>query len=164
MKFTVGLNKKDIGRLQKYLENYSKTFEDKCREFTQKLLERGKKVANLRLQKGNPDSDTPKPTVGIFVAPDGTPIQGKLTVAGEGVLFWEFGSGNFYNPQENPKAAEFGMGVGTYPGQTHVPNPGYWFYGSGKYSKGTMATMPTFMASVEMVNAIEEVAKEVFNV
>ena len=169
MKFSVSLNQKDIKRLQKHLEQYSKSLEDKCREFTRKLLERGIEVANARIEKGNPNSDTPKPKVDIKVH-DGLPVSGSLIVSGEGVLFWEFGSGNYYNPQENPKAAEFGMGTGTYPGQTHVPDPGYWFYykdgekkkENKRFSRGTMATMPTFMADVEMINSIEEVAREVF--
>ena len=162
MKITTNANK-TIAHLKKYCDSLN----DKCILFAQKLLERGIKVANVRLQKGKADKDKEKPTVRI-VEPKGQPAQGSLVIEGEGVLFWEFGSGNAYNPQENPMASKFGMGIGTYPGQTHVPDPGFWWYtgtdDKSHFSKGTMATMPTFMADLEMINSIEEVAREVFHV
>lgn len=149
------------------LQNYRDSLNDKCILFAQKLLERGVKVANVRLQKGKADEDKTddKPTVRI-IEPTGQPAQGSLAIEGEGVLFWEFGAGNKLNPDENPMASKFGMGIGTYPGQTHVPDPGYWFYtgtdNKSHFSVGTKATMPAFMADVEMINSIEEVAREVF--
>jgi hypothetical protein len=92
-----------------------------------------------------------------------------LTVSSESILFWEFGSGiRFNSGTKHPKADEFGMGPGTYPGQTHVPDPGYWYYypkGSDNAvrSEGTQATMPMYKASMEMISKIHQIAKEVFS-
>ena len=50
----------------------------------------------------------------------------ELYMESPAALFVEFGAGLL--GQGHPKAAELGMGTGTYPGQTHAEDPnGWWF-------------------------------------
>lgn len=92
-------------------------------------------------------------------------------------LAYEFGAGNAYNGMRvnNPYASEFGMGPGTFPEQTHVPDPGWWtmsdfpgnpsrdpLTGATQY-KGTQATMPMYNAWLEMSKNLAKIAREVFD-
>jgi hypothetical protein len=82
-------------------------------------------------------------------------------------LAWEFGAGAFHNSENvHPKAAELGMGVGTYnPASKNAMRDG-WFYkdksGEWHYSHGTEATMPLFNASLEMIKKAETIIKGAF--
>lgn len=95
--------------------------------------------------------------------------RGKNTVAivasGKDVLFLEFGSGIRYG-DGHPLNGEFGYGPGTYPGQTHVPDPGYWWYtgsdGKSHYSVGNAPSMVMYLTGMELRNEVERIAKEVF--
>lgn len=164
---TIRLNQRDIFKLAKDLNNYANSLNEKCREFAQKLIDIGINVAMFRLSNGY--GDAPKDAdFGVEIDGTGNIVKGVMSLKGKGVLFWEFGAGNKYNgmTSSNPKAKEFSMDIGSYPGQTHVPVPGFWFYkdesGNTHYSIGTQASMPMFSASVEMAEKIEDVAREVF--
>jgi hypothetical protein len=83
------------------------------------------------------------------------------------LLAIEFGAGIHYNKDPNPKASELGFGVGTFPGQIHAFDEG-WFYWdedsqSWKYTHGVKATMPMYNASIEIIKNIKKIAKEVFS-
>ena len=167
MKITTNADKL-ISQLKKYRDGLS----PKKQEFVKRLGDIGVNAAIFSLTGGI--GDTPKDaTFGIYFESLGNPVIGFVrgkTSNPEDLLFWEFGAGNYYNGMKspNPKAGELGMGIGTYPGQTHVPNPGVWWYkgedGKKHFSRGTKAAMPMYNASVEMYDKIEEVAREVFNV
>lgn len=77
----------------------------------------------------------------------------------------EFGSGIAKNPIVNPLADKFGMGPGTFPGQTHA-NDSLWYWqdleGIWHSSSGITATMPMYSASVEIRNKINSIVREVF--
>lgn len=45
------------------------------------------------------------------------------------LLLVEFGAGVFYNPSDNPKAGEMGYGIGTFPGQIHAFEDGWYYWG-----------------------------------
>lgn len=79
------------------------------------------------------------------------------------ILMAEFGSGLRAN---NPKAAELGMGTGTFPGQTHAEDPSGWWYmdldGEWHHSYGVTPSMPMYKATMEMQRNIGKIAKEVF--
>ena len=166
MKVTVNANKTIA-----YLKKYRDGLEVKKVEFVRKLADVGIRMADFSLRIGA--GDTPKDiTFAFHFDSTGEPTIGFLRGVSENpehLLFWEFGAGNKYNgmTSPNPKASDLGMGIGTYPGQTHVPDPGFWWYkkeGDKKahYSVGTKAAMPMFNASVEMAEKVEEVAREVF--
>ena len=98
-------------------------------------------------------------------------MTGRETRTEDGRIFYtalaiEFGAGIRYNPTANPKASEFGMGVGTFPGQTHAENPEGWYYldsnGEWKHSYGVQASMPMYKAMVEIRRNLDTVIREVF--
>lgn len=78
----------------------------------------------------------------------------------------EFGSGIRYNHVGNPKAPEFGMGVGTFPGQKWAFNEdGWWYLGDDDewhHSYGVKATMPMYNASTAIRQQVTAIAREVF--
>ena len=81
------------------------------------------------------------------------------------MLLVEFGAGIHYNANANPKAGEMGCGVGTFPGQIHAFEDGWYYWGEDKkwhYTHGTKATMPMYSASVAIREKVRECAKEVF--
>ena len=82
------------------------------------------------------------------------------------LLAVEFGAGIFYNSKENPKAPELGFGVGTYPGQIHAFEDG-WYYWDDKtetwrYTHGIKATMPMYNAEQQIIQQYVKIAREVF--
>ena len=98
-----------------------------------------------------------------------------LTATSGAILFMEFGAGARYG-SGHPWAGQFGMGPGTYPGQTHAFNPrGWWFETSdpnlivfigenGKtygHSYGNAPHMPFYQASARMRDRILDIAREV---
>lgn len=84
---------------------------------------------------------------------------------GRDVLFLEFGAGVRYG-DGHPLNGDFGMGPGTYPGQTHVPEPGYWWYtgedGESHYSVGNAPSMVMYMTGMELEREYTRIAREVF--
>jgi len=101
----------------------------------------------------------------ILIA-SGTVVESATGEDVNTLLMVEFGAGIRYNATANPKAAEFGMGVGTFPGQTHAFDPNGWYYkdenGEWHHSYGVRATMPMYQASQEIIQRYMEIAREVF--
>lgn len=167
----MSLNSKSMDRVIQQLTDYSNSLEYKCEQFVERLADIGINVAMMTLAADG-QGDSPRGADFKFTSTKhgfgtGNEIVGKITATGDGLIFWEFGAGNVFNTNnEHPKASQFGFGVGTYPGQTHVPDPGYWYYrdenGDAVRSYGTQATMPMYKASIEMITKIRDVAKEVF--
>lgn len=166
MKRKISLDTKEIDSLIEELQFYEDTLQLKCEKFVNRLLERGVAIASLTLTSGYGDS--PKDVeFAVEVNSEGTLTRGLFQAEGDRLFMWEFGAGNYYNgmTSPNPKAKEFGMGPGTYPGQTHVPEPGYWYYRENGHlykSYGTQAVMPMFKASLAMAEEAYQIACEVF--
>ena len=81
------------------------------------------------------------------------------------LLLVEFGAGIYYNATANPKATEFGMGVGTFPDQKHAFEQGWYFMkedGTWVFTHGVKATMPMYKAITEIRDQVRLIAKEVF--
>jgi hypothetical protein len=77
----------------------------------------------------------------------------------------EFGAGIYYNKDGNPKAPDFGFGVGTYPDQRFAFSDGWWFMnddGKWVYTHGVKATMPMYNALKTMKENTDAIVKEVF--
>ena len=86
-------------------------------------------------------------------------------LGGDKVLFVEFGAGIAFSQPQNPKAAEMGYGLGTYPGQTHAYQESGWYYSTAegsKHSRGNAPYMPLYKADMEIQQRVREIAKEVF--
>ena len=179
-RLSVSLNKRgDIDRVIKYLEDYKKSLVDKDKLFCERLADIGIRAATMTLAfKGQGDADR-SASFDIAFDVDGEEVKctlsitSKPTVTEDGRVFyphcaWEFGAGNYFNgmTSPNPKARELGMGIGTFPKQTHVPDPGFWYYrdehGDPVRSYGTQATMPMHTAVVEMISNVEAIAREIY--
>jgi len=83
------------------------------------------------------------------------------------LLLIEFGAGIRYNSLPNPRAGEYGMGVGTYPGQMHAFDPAGWYYwGEDEkwhHSYGVKATMPMYNAAKTIQERVVQIVREVFS-
>lgn len=82
------------------------------------------------------------------------------------MLAVEFGAGIHYNKKANPKADEMGLGVGTFPDQTHAFNEDGWWYfdektDTWKHSYGIQATMPMYKADQTMLKKYARIVREV---
>lgn len=147
----------------KELEDYKTELYGKLEAFISGLVSSGVQVASACVAGTKGDSDIPDVTYEVDA--EGEIVKAQIAIVGNDVLFVEFGSGIQFNPSDHPQAAEFGYGIGTYPSE-HPPNraifPGYWYYGDGRLSVGTQATMPIYNASESMRNEIIQKAVEAF--
>lgn len=171
---TATLSASSIKALQKQLQDYQKDLTKKCRELAKQLSEIGIKVAEARIGESPLGKYV---TIKTEITEEQAGCKAILVATGktfehEGyapfntLLAIEFGAGIHYNPIPNPNADEFGLGVGTFPGQVHAFED-YWFYWSDKEQKwlpthGVKATWPMYNASMEIQQNIVKVAKEVF--
>ena len=176
MKAACGLGHKSISVAIKQLEAYRDGLDEKCQEFIKRLTEIGLGEAKYALSRGEGE----EPAGAIFAVKmdqNGSITNGVISLTSHPKvddnqrtyyphLGWEFGVGNRYNFITNPKAKEFGMGPGTFPDQTHIPDPGYWYYkdsnGNWHSSSGLQASMPMYKASLKIAEEIESIAREVF--
>jgi hypothetical protein len=164
-KISMTLSRSSINDAINELKAYKKELINKNEIFVRRLAELGIKVIDMRVQQSLGDSDDAKSSV--YVDSVGKITSAELHLTGSDVLFIEFGAGIYYNtPGQHPLEDKFGMGVGTYPGQTHAFDD-YWFYtdeqgNTGQISYGTQATMPMYSASIEMYQEVTRIAREVF--
>lgn len=166
-------DQKSIQNAIKQIEQYRDDLPRKCQQLCERLTEEGVKVADMAINSV-PIGRT------ITLTTDINPskmwcqaimkMTGRETRTEDGRIFFtalaiEFGAGIRYNPTANPKSSEFGMGVGTFPGQTHAFQDGWYYLGNDgewHYSHGIQASMPMYKASVEMKQKIDTIVKEVF--
>lgn len=176
-KITIGLSAKEFREAARQIEQYKKELNQKIQKFCEVLLQYGQ-VTAVQYGDQSPLGSTLKFTTEISSAAAGCKamligIGQTKEPAGENdssvntLLLVEFGSGIHYNNGSgNPKQGDFGMGVGTFPGQTHAFDPNGWYYKGDDdqwhHSYGVKATMPMYNAAMEMRQHIAEVAKEVF--
>lgn len=114
-------------------------------------------------------------TIGSLSVVEESPTRHILMAASKAILFFEFGAG--VSGGGHPLAGDFGMGPGTYPGQTHAFNPNGWWFptddpnlivktnrdGQGfGHSYGNPPHMPFYNASRRMRDDLLDVAREVF--
>lgn len=165
---------KSIQNAIKQINEYKDDLSNKCKQLCQRLLDEGITVANAAINSVS-IGKTITLTTDIKPLKMGCQaimkITGRETRSEDGRVFYtalaiEFGAGIRYNATANPKAAEFGMGVGTFPGQKHAFDEKGWNYlgddGEWHHSYGVQASMPMYKASVEMRQKIDSIVKEVF--
>ena len=176
-RYYINLSKKStIEQAIKGLEEYRDSLLNKNALFIKRLQEIGVDAAELALANAKGDSDDVRFSV-ILNTTEGV-VEGQIIITStphvdkDGRVFyphlaWEFGAGIYYNNgNANPKAHEFGMGVGTFPDQKYALYDQWWYKdenGILHLSKGTEAAMPMYKASVEIITQIERIAREVFN-
>lgn len=164
---------KSIQNAIRTIEQYRDDLPRKCQEICRKLSEEGVRVADAAINSV-PIGKTITLTTDVNPSKMGCQaimkMIGRETRTEDGRIFYtalgiEFGSGIFYNKNSNPKSSEFGMGVGTFPGQTHAFQDKWYYLGDdGEWhaSHGVQASMPMYKASVEMRQKIDSIVKEVF--
>ena len=165
---------KSLQQAIKQIEQYRDDLPRKCQEICRRLAEEGVRVADAAINSV-PIGKTITLTTDINPSKMGCQaimkMTGRETRTEDGRIFYtalaiEFGAGIRYNSTANPKASEFGMGVGTFPGQTHAENPEGWYYldsnGEWKHSYGVQASMPMYKAGVSLRQKIDSIVKEVF--
>lgn len=168
------VNIKSIENAIKQIEQYRDDLPKKCREICRRLAEEGVMVADTAINSV-PIGKTITLTTDINPSKMGCQaimkMTGRETRTEDGRIFYtalaiEFGAGIRYNPKANPKSSEFGMGVGTFPGQTHAEDMSGWWYlgndGEWHHSYGVKASMPMCHAFSEMTKSVDKIVKEVF--
>jgi hypothetical protein len=164
---------KGIQDIINQLEQYKVDLHQKAELLCQRLAEAGQTVA-LQSISESPLGKTI--TLRVEMEPRNNGCKAILVATGQTksndygtintLLLVEFGSGIRYNHSENPKAPEFGMGVGTFPGQKWAfDKSGWWYLGEDDkwhHTYGVKSTMPMYNASVAIRTQAEAIAKEVF--
>lgn len=163
----VNLSQKSIQDAIKQLRQYQNSLKSKNELFVRRLSELGIPVIDQNISLSQGDSDKNHSTY-IRINNFGGYSQATLVCEGSDLLFIEFGSGISYNTPSgtspHPKGQEFGYTIGSY-GQGNGKNESWvYFADSGEWirSYGTEATMPVYKASVEIMQNIRKIAKEVF--
>lgn len=163
----INLSQKSIHDAIKQLRQYQNSLKSKNELFVRRLSELGIPVIDQNISLSQGDSDKNHSTY-IKINSFGDYSQATLVCEGAGLLFIEFGAGIHYNTpagsSPHPKGQELGYTIGSY-GQGKGKNDS-WTYTSetGEWvrSYGTEATMPVYKASVEIMQSIRKIAKEVF--
>ena len=143
------------------LKEYREEIQDKLKSFMESLLSVGYTEASDRASSFMGDSQ-PASVEQKYIVKTKNRIVATISLVGKDAIFIEFGSGVVFNPTDHPWAGKTGYHIGSYPHQTHVPVPGYWYYGGGKLSVGTEAKMPIYFASEAMRNDAVQKALEIF--
>lgn len=166
-KISISLSHKSIQKAIDELNQYKDDIRRKNDEFVRRLAELGIPIIDQNIASATGDSDKSHDTY-IKLNSFGDYSQAILVTEGKDLLFIEFGAGVFYNgsagSSPHPKGAELGYTIGSY-GKGQGKND-YWFYyadsGESVMSHGTEATMPVYKASVEIMQNIRRIAREVF--
>lgn len=165
MKTTITINPLDAASIEKAareIQEYADRVQRRADELAKRLAEYGLQRIQIGYQAVEYYDENP---VSVTVEERG---QGQYAVVASGatLLILEFGSGVKYGAG-HPQADEFGYGPGTYPGQTHVPDPGYWWYtgsdGKSHYSEGNAPSMVMYLTARELLLEVTRIAKEVFS-
>lgn len=169
-----GLSVNEINNAIKEVRKYKNDLQKKCEEFCSRLMQEGYVIAYKQA------NDSPLGKTLTFqsdISPTQAGCKAILFSTGQSkkqegyepvdtLMLVEFGAGIRYNKIPNPKAAELGMGVGTFPGQMHSFDDEGWYYmGEDEqwhHSYGLKATMPVYYASKTMREKMVKVAREVF--
>ena len=161
------------------LESYKIDIRNKCGYAIQKLADRGIMVAKQEVGGfGKHITFTRTGAVGTndgirctvyaantsLLTVEWQTLDGVKSVDISPILMAEFGSGQ---NADNARAKKFGMGTGTFPGQTHAEDPTGWWYmdldGEWHHSMGATPTRPMYEAAQEIFRSVEQVFKEVFS-
>lgn len=165
----INLSQKSIQGAIKQLRQYQNSLKSKNEIFVRRLSELGIPVIDQNISMAQGDSDKNHNTY-IKINSFGDYSRATLVCEGTDLLFIEFGAGIHYNTSAgsspHPKGQELGYTIGSY-GQGKGKNDS-WTYTSetGEWvrSYGTESTMPVYKASVEIMQNIRKIAREVFSI
>lgn len=170
------LSQSSLRQVQQEIQRYKQEMLVKCRTVAERLCEVGIRVGTensgsygkyitfsteITTQKSGIKAILVATNTGLIKSEWRTQ-DGEKSVDVSPLLMAEFGSGLRAN---NPNASKFGMGTGTFPGQTHAENPEGWWYmdmeGEWHHSYGVTPTMPMYKASKEMMDNVTKIVREV---
>lgn len=161
MKYTLSID--GINRLKRDVIGKQKWLQERTHELARRLAEIGVEQARISFALAPYDGIK---EFDVEPLPNGD-ARFIVRATGDSVLFIEFGVGNIGHG--HPEAADNMMGPGTYPGQTHVPVPGWWYLPkeiqetTGKETSiGNPASMPMYNAVKYLEQHLEQIAREVF--
>ena len=162
-RISIELSEKSIAKAIAEIEAYKTEIQRKVSLFVERLADAGLEVAKNTISA---ISDEEKGNTKVEVVPV-SPNSVKIVMDGDKFLFVEFGAGIAFSSPQNPLASEFGMGLGTYPGQTHAYQEEGWWYTDpetkeSKHSRGNAPYMPMYKADAEILRQVNAIAKEVF--
>lgn len=170
----VQLNSHSINNAIQEIEKEKRRIREGAEQVLKLLSERGVEVAKAQLS-GHTYTGETIGSVKIDLSAEGHVAKAEISIGGSAILFLEFGAGLI--GYGHPRAAEFGMGPGTYPGNGNWDNPGGWYYPTtdaalavhtDKYgqmwafSRGTQPLQPMEMMSQYIQQNVNAVVKEVF--
>ena len=170
------LSSSSIERLKKELIYYrDDILTEKCRLLAERLAKIGLFVADAQIQESSLgryvslkiDVEPEKVGSKAILIATGAVMQSKGYEDFNVLLAIEFGAGIYYNQTANPNAGEFGLGVGTFPGQIHAFESGWWYWDDSaeqwKYTHGVKATMPMYESNKSIIEEVVQAAKGVFS-
>lgn len=171
------LNTKSINKAINELKAYKISLSLKNELFVSRLIDEGITIAEMNkgfygmsivFEKKIENGDAT--TVGWLIGRDARKIPITWNYYGQPktaeispILFAEFGSGWLAEVLFDVS----GVGQGTFPGQEHAFDLGGWSYmtmdGEWHHSKGFKPSHPMYKAQMEMLDRIQEIAREVFS-
>ena len=173
--FKTDLSVKGLEKLKKELLEYKRDYlRERIKLFAVRLAESGVNIAKANVNESPLGKYV---TIQTNITEEQAGCKAIIVATGEvkesegyapfnTLLAIEFGAGIHHNPTANPNADKFGLGVGTFPGQIHAFEDGWWYWDDKlqewRYTHGVKATMPMYNASMEIQNKIVSIAKEVF--
>lgn len=165
--FKTVMSAKGFERIANSILEYSATMQSKVDTFVLRLAELGIPIVEQRINQAY-TADSLNHYTYIDVKSFGDYAQARLIVEGQDIAFIEFGAGVHYNgpvgQSPNPKGQELGLTIGSYGNGKGAKDT--WVYqgnnGDWIVTHGTKATMPLYSASLEIINNIVLIAKEVF--
>lgn len=175
-KFTVDiLSQESIKQLQRDLELYKNSLVKKCQTLVNMLASIGINTAQhntgsfgkyisfsktVDVERNGCKAIMLAVNTGI-IRSEWQTLEGVKTADVSPLLMVEFGSGTkAQNPMNVP-----GVGQGTFPGQTHAFESGWWYMDLNNewhYTSGVAPKMPMYKAVLEMRKQVVSVAREVF--
>lgn len=145
---TIRMSTASINDAIKELRRIKEDFERKLDLFVRMLANDGVQIALMEIRSAV--ADTHNADIELTIDSKQDIVSATIQMFGEDRLFIEFGAGFYYNPADPPHASQYNMGVGTFPGQTHAFDIGWWYTdkdGKSRYTHGTQATSPMLHAS-----------------
>lgn len=168
------LSKASVEQLKKDIEAYRNDLPRKCEQIVSELAKIGLDVANARVNESPlgkyvtlsiQNENIPNGSKALLIA-RGEVKQSEGYADFSTILAIEFGAGIYYNKTINPNADKLGYGPGTFPGQVHAMEDGWYFWDEKnqvwKYTHGVRATMPMYNAYKDMEDEVVKIVKAVF--
>ena len=153
-KIKVDLSVQGIEKIKQELLNYKNDLQVKCNEIVSRLTQLGLLVAKAKINESPMGKYV---SIEVHILTENNVCKSLLLATGE------IQEHEGYEPFNVLLAVEFG--VGTFPGQIHAFENGWYYYGEDEkwhYTHGTKATMPMYNADMEIIKNIVKTVKEVF--